>query len=102
MAHFVAGSDQYRDLPYDDDHRSYLITQRNSPGEYRFGRMPGKRVPARGRTALSRLSGYLKTMIEAFANSKMRRTEREFELRGIRYDRPNNSWVTRNPGARRD
>jgi hypothetical protein len=100
MAHFVAGSDQYRDLPYDDDHRSYLITQRNSPGEYRFGRVPGKRVRAHGRTALSRMSGYLKNMIEAFANSKMRRTERE--LRGIRYDRPSNSWATRNPGARRD
>jgi len=34
-------------------------------------------------------------MIEAIANSKMRRMERELELRGIRFDRPNNNWVAR-------
>ena len=32
-------------------------------------------------------------MIEAIANSKLRRMERELELRGIRYDRSNNDWV---------
>jgi hypothetical protein len=37
-------------------------------------------------------------MIEAIANSKMRRMERELELRGIRFDRSNNNWVTRNTG----
>jgi hypothetical protein len=36
-------------------------------------------------------------MIEAIASSKMRRIERELELRGIRFDRPNNNWVARNP-----
>jgi hypothetical protein len=34
-------------------------------------------------------------MIEAIANAKLRRMERELELRGIRFDRANASWVTR-------
>ena len=42
-------------------------------------------------------TGYLKNMIEAIANSKVRRMERELELRGIRFDRSNNNWVVRNP-----
>jgi hypothetical protein len=37
-------------------------------------------------------------MIEAIANSKLRRMERELELRGIRLDRVSNNWVTSNPG----
>jgi hypothetical protein len=37
-------------------------------------------------------------MIEAIADSKLRRMERELELRGIRFDRTNSNWVTRNPG----
>jgi len=37
-------------------------------------------------------------MIEAIANSKLRRMERELELRGIRLDRASNNWVKRNPG----
>jgi len=32
-------------------------------------------------------------MIEAIASAKQRRMERELELRGIRYDRPNDGWV---------
>ena len=98
MAHLLAGDDKYRDLTYDDAYRSYLITRRDSPGDYRFGRMHGKRVRVRARTALRRVNGYLKNMIEAIANSKMRRMERELELRGIRFDRSNNNWVTRNAG----
>jgi hypothetical protein len=34
-------------------------------------------------------------MIEAIANSKMRRMKRELELRGVRYDRPNDNRVAR-------
>jgi hypothetical protein len=36
-------------------------------------------------------------MIEAIANSKLRRMERELELRGIRLDRTDNNWVAGNP-----
>ena len=93
MAHLLAGDDKYRDLIYDDDYRSDLITRRDSSSGYRFGRTHGKR--ARARIALSRVNGYLKNMIEAIANAKLRRMQRELELRGIRYDRPNDSSVAR-------
>jgi hypothetical protein len=32
-------------------------------------------------------------MIEAIANAKLCRMQRELELRGIRYDQPSDSWV---------
>jgi hypothetical protein len=86
MAHFLTGDDKYPDLTYDD---------RDSPGGYRFGRTQGKRVRVHARTALRRVNGYFKTMIEAIANAKLRRMERELELRGIGFDRPNNNWVAR-------
>ena len=86
MAHYPTGDGKYRGLSYDDDHRSSL-------GSYQFGSARGKRVGAR--TVLSRVNGYLKNMIEAIANSKLRRMERELELRGIRYDRPSASWAAR-------
>jgi hypothetical protein len=84
MVHFQTGGDKFRDLIHDKDHRS-----RPSAG-YRFGR-PHRR-PVRARTALSRVNGYFKTMIEAVANSKLRRMERELELRGIRPDRSGHYW----------
>jgi hypothetical protein len=95
MAHFLTSDDKYRDLIHDDDYRSYLIDRSDAAIGYRFGRTHGKRFRARARTALSRVNGYLKNMIEAIANAKLRRMERELELRGIRFDRPNNDWVVR-------
>ena len=95
MAHFLTGDEKYRDLIYDDDYRSYLTAQRDAPGGYRFGRTQAKRTRVRARTALRRVNGYFKSVIEAIANSKLRRMERELELRGIRYDRPSASWAAR-------
>jgi len=95
MAHLTS-DDKFRDLAYDDGYRAYLITRRDPPSEYRFGRMQRKRV--RARSALRRVNGFLKNMIEAIANSKLRRMERELELRGIRLDQASNNWVTRDPG----
>jgi hypothetical protein len=92
MTHFQA-DEKYRDLIYHDDYRSYLMAQRNVPGGYRFGRTQAKRIRVRARTALRRFNGYFKAMIEAIANSKLRRMQRELELRGIRYDQSNNSWA---------
>jgi hypothetical protein len=88
MTHYIASDDTYRDLPGLDDYGSA-----DAPNRYRFGRSQGNRVHAR--TALRRVSGYFKGMIEAIANAKLRRMERELELRGIRFDRANDSWVTR-------
>jgi hypothetical protein len=86
MAQYLASDDKYRGLSYGGENRPSL-------GGYQFGRTYGKRV--RGRAALSRVNGYLKTMIEAIANSKLRRMERELELRGIRFDQPSDNWVAR-------
>jgi hypothetical protein len=95
MAHFLTNDDEYRDLIYDDDYRSYLMARSNSSVDYRFGRTRKKRARVHARNALRRVNGYLKNMIEAIANAKLRRMERELELRGIRLDRPNSNWVTR-------
>jgi hypothetical protein len=97
MARLLAGDDKYRDLTYDDGYRSYLITRRDPPWDYRFGRTHGKRFRVHAHSALRRVNGYFKTMIEAIANSKLRRMKRELELRGIRFDRSNDNWVTRKP-----
>lgn len=81
MAYFLASGGEYRNL-------------KNSRIGYRFGRTHAKRY--RARTALSRVKGYLKDAIEAIANSKIRRMQRELELRGIRFDRPDDHWEVRN------
>ncbi|THD71462.1 MAG: hypothetical protein E7813_05470 [Bradyrhizobium sp.] len=87
MVHFLTSDEKYRELIYDDDYRSYLVGRRNSPGDYRFGRVHGKRIRVRARNALKRVNGYLKEMIEAIADAKLRRLKRELKLRGIRFDR---------------
>jgi hypothetical protein len=73
----LTGDDKYRDLIDDDGYLSH----------YQFGRTQH----VRARTALSRVNGYLRNMIEAIANAKVRRMERELELRGIRFDRSTDS-----------
>jgi GDP-D-mannose dehydratase len=93
MATLLTDNEKYRDVIYDDDYRSYLMAQRDAAGDYQFGRTRGKRVRVHARTALRRLNGYFRTMIEAIANAKLRRMARELELRGISFDRPNNNWV---------
>ena len=95
MNHFLTSDDKYRDLIYDGDDRSYLTGPSHSSGGYRFGRTNGKPVRLHAGTALRRVNGYLKNMVEAIANAKLRRMERELELRGIRFDRSNENWETR-------
>ena len=91
MAHFLTGDEKDPELIYDDDYRSYLMARIHSSGGYRFGRTQGKHVRVHARTALSRVNGFLTNMIEAIASAKLRRMERELELRGVRYDRPDDS-----------
>jgi len=95
MAHLITSDDEYRDLTYDDAYRSYLITRTDSPYDYRFGRSQGKRTRVHARSALRRLNGYFRNMIEAIAGSKLRRMERELKLRDVRLDRLSNDWVVR-------
>jgi hypothetical protein len=94
MSHYLADDDKFRDLLYGDDYRAYLMARSKSAADYRFGRTPGKRARGHARSALRHVTGYFRTTIEAIANSKLRRMERELELRGIRFDRSNESWVT--------
>jgi hypothetical protein len=101
MAHFLTGDEKYRDLIYDDDYRSYLMARAQAPNGCRFGRMPQKWARVQARSALRRINGYFKSMIEAIANSKLRRMERELELRGIRLDRSDNDWAVRKSRPRR-
>jgi hypothetical protein len=75
MAHFLVSDDRYRDLIYRDDRRLHP----DAPGGYRFART--HRKPVHG--PLGRVSGIFRRMIEAIADSKLRRMERELELRGI-------------------
>ncbi|TMJ51905.1 MAG: hypothetical protein E6G85_12995 [Alphaproteobacteria bacterium] len=84
MAHLLPGGEKCSDLIHDDDYRSPL-------GAYRFGRTHAKSV--RGRTALSRINGYFRNMIEVIADAKLRRMQGELELRAIHYDRPSESWL---------
>jgi hypothetical protein len=83
MTRFLTSDDKYRD-------------SRDFSGDYRFGKSAGRRT--RAATTLARVNGYMKTAIEAIADSKMRRMEHELELRGIRFERSNNHWGARNPG----
>jgi len=80
MVRFLVNDDRYRDLIYDNDGRSHGSDSPQSLGNYRFGRAFGK--PTRG--SLGRGSGYFRRMVEAIVNSKLRRMERELELRGVR------------------
>jgi hypothetical protein len=81
---------------------------RNSPlkglsNAYRFGRTRARN--SHGRATLKRINGYLKNLIEEIANAKLRRMQRELELRGIRFDPEVQAWETdfyrRPSGSRR-
>jgi hypothetical protein len=96
MTYLHGSEEKHRDLIYDDDYRAYLITRNDPASDFRFGRSYGKRDLVRLRSALRRVTGYLKNLIAAIADSKVRRMQ--VGLRGIRSDRPSDKWVTRNSG----
>ena len=77
MAHFLASDEKYRDPIQGDDGSSHRAKLRAG---YRFGRIQGK--PGRG--SAHQFGGTFRRVIEAIINSKLRRMERELELRGIR------------------
>ena len=96
MAHLLTSDTKDPDLTCDDAYRLFLITRRKLLVDYRFGRTQVKRDRFRGGRSFRGVKGLLKNMIEAIANAKMLRMERELELRG--YERSNDDWVSRNPG----
>lgn len=84
MAHLLTGDGKIREA---------------SLGEYRFARTPAGRVN-RMRSALRRVNGSLKTMIEAIADAKLGRTRRDLERRGIRFDPHGDDRLVRQPGPK--
>jgi hypothetical protein len=99
MAHLLTGEDKFRDLTYDDGHRSDHGSWTNSSNGDRFARAHGRR--GRARTALRRVSFYLKKIIEAIVDAKLRRMERELEIRGTGYDRWSDRPAPGDPGRTR-
>ena len=97
MARLLTGDDKFHDSSDDDSYRSYLTNRQEPAHDYRFGRSPVKRDILM-RRALRRVNGFLKTMIKAIANSKLRRIERELEFRGIRPDARSDNQVARKSG----
>ena len=79
MAHYYVSAARYRDRMYDDDRWPPRAEPGKSLSAYRFGQLAGE--PADGR--LSRVSRYFRQLIGSIASSKLRRMERELELRGI-------------------
>ena len=59
---------------------------------YRFGRAAARYDT--DRAAWNRVNSYLKRLVGRIADAKMRRMLREFELRGIHYDRENEACDT--------
>jgi len=79
MAHFLVSDERYRRMIYEDNPQSSHAELPLRTG-YRFGRVPRK--PAHG--APRRIQDSFRRVIEAIVDSKLRRMERELELRGIR------------------
>jgi hypothetical protein len=89
MSRLMTRDGNFHGLIHGEAHRSYPLAGTAASAGYRFGSLSGKRS-----RALTRVTGYFKTMIEEIAEAKLRRMERELELRGIRSGR----MVARNPG----
>jgi hypothetical protein len=85
--------DKYRKLTCDDDDRSHVVA-RSGARAYKFGGMPAKRFRRMGST-LARVNLHFRNLIEAIIDAKIRRMQRELELRGIRYE--NDNWTVRKP-----
>ena len=83
MAHHLVGMDKSSDLPSGNDGTSHQ-------SGYRFGRGVKR---DHGRSVLSRVNGYLKGLIEAIGDAKVRRMRREVELRGVCLDQAREAWI---------
>jgi hypothetical protein len=89
MAHHLISNDKCPGLPYGNEGESHRIGYRFGRGDVKYGHVKY----AVGRSALHRVNGYLKTLIEAIANAKLRWIRRELELRGVRLDQSDEVWI---------
>jgi hypothetical protein len=83
MVYGLTSNDKYRGPFYEGNE--------SNPRGSGFAR--GRATVSHGRSALSRLTGYLSSFVEAVADAKMRRVRRELELRGIRLERLDEVWI---------
>ena len=97
MSRLITGQEEFHDWSSDAGYRSNLTIRQHTANDYRFGRSRVKRSH-RMRRALRRVNSWLKTLIEAIGNSKLRRIERELEFRGIHLDPNRNNRVVRKSG----
>jgi hypothetical protein len=86
MAHHLVGTDKRSDLPSRNGGQS-------RQSGYRFGR--GEVKGDNDRSVLSRINGYLRTLIEAVGDAKVRRMRREVELGGVCLDQAREAWIAR-------
>jgi hypothetical protein len=83
MACYLTSDDKYRGTSREG-------TESNLGGhELARGRVTG----SNGRSVLSRLTGYLSSLVEAVADAKIRHTRRELELNGVRLDQSDEVWI---------
>jgi len=95
MARDLTSDEKYPGLPHGNEDKSHPSGYRFGRGHVKYGHV--KHGP--GGSALSRVNGYLKNLIEAIADAKLRRMRRELELRGIRLDQLDEAWIA---SSRRD
>lgn len=97
MPFLPTSCDKYRELTCGNDDRSHVVARSSAPSGYKFGRVQGRRFRRMG-SALARANLHFKSLIEAIADAKLRRMQRELELRGIRYE--NDNWTVRKPPSK--
>ena len=83
MVYGLTSNDKYRG--------PFYYGNESNPRSYGFAR--GRATGSHKRSALSRLTGYLSSFVEAVADAKMRRVRRELELRGIRFEQSDEVWI---------
>ena len=83
MVYGLTSNDKYRGPFYEG--------KESNPRGYGFAR--GRATGSHWRSALSRLTGYFSSFVEAVAGAKMRRVRRELELRGIHMEQSDEVWI---------
>jgi hypothetical protein len=84
MARDPISNEKCPGLPYGNEIELYSSDYRFGCGDLRCGPR---------RSTSNRVNGFLKGLIEAIANAKLRRMQRDLELRGIRPDRSDEVWI---------
>ena len=84
MAVSLLRTDTHESFP-EDDYRAYLISRNQPPIVHHASGIRLRRLQVRLNGAVKVVDSLLHRMVEALARSKIRRIERELQLRGIRY-----------------